>query len=525
MCGIAGIYSPENKDNHPTVVKMGKTLAHRGQDSNFPFISRNLNLNYNRLAIIDLDRGGMAAHGDWNVWLNGCIYNHKELRDGLKEYVFHSNCDTEVIAAGLDKHGINFVSELNGMFAIVAQKREGGDTYLIRDRFGVKPMYYWNDGQDVVFASEIKAILQSNYTKKLNNEAINQWLVFQNNFTDETMFKDIHLLEPGTIYDLRHCTKKKFWDWDFHEKEIEYEEAVFKTRQLLTQAIKRQTIADVKLGAWVSGGIDSNAIANVSKPEYTFTCAYSAPSFDERPFSEIHATVHGSKHFERLITPSDIKRSLQSTIYHLEDLRCGPSYSNFLLYELSSKFVKVLLQGTGGDELFGGYRWRYSGDYGRIINRTNIEPNGFEWRDYVPTVESIYDRYKWDCRTFLQGLFIVSDKLSMAYGIEDRVPFMDNDLVRFAQSIPAEYKYNKKILKDAVQIPTRIKDRPKQGFCSPDKIWFQLHNSAWVRSELTRSTFLLEYTTKQEIKRILDNNTTAGIWSLLALEYWFKNYS
>jgi asparagine synthase (glutamine-hydrolysing) len=453
MCGI--ILSFGAKSPSYVMHKMLNAIEHRGKD--FVQIDEhdNCNVGFRQLSITERGTRQPGKYKETTVYLNGEIYNYKELG--------YSGSECEVLAKGFYEQGPQFVKKLNGMFFIVLISRNS--VYVFRDRYGIKPVYYWKNNNEIVVASEIKAILQHpDYKTSINESAENQWLAFNNVFTDETLFNKIRKVDKASAWELGG-EYFNFWKWDFsHSAKMSYEDAVYNTRLLLKQSIQRQTPTEVAAGTCLSGGIDSNIIAALSGDIYTFTAGFSEGN-DETALARL-----GAKNHREIIY--NTVRYFSETIRSLEDLRVGASWSNYGLYELASKYVKVLFDGAGADELFGGYPWRYdmSKQYtNAILNRTGYECPLPECADAPDTLEN---RFKFDADHFLEGVLLVVDKLSMAHTIESRVPFLDNDLVDFALTIPNEWRKDKQILKDAfadVLHPDILKAK-KRGFSSPDWI-------------------------------------------------------
>jgi asparagine synthase (glutamine-hydrolysing) len=453
MCGIVAIIHEPGR--FYAVDEMLNKIRHRGKDQleyrHYP----TCDVGFVRLAITDLEERQPQGK-DWVVFLNGEIYNYKEL--GFE------GSETSIISQGLQKYGLDFVKKLNGMFVILAI--HGNDVYVFRDRYGIKPIYYYKDGDKTVIASEIKAFLNyPGFKVEINESAERQWMVFNNVLTDETLFKGVHKLEKGTIWHVNSDTKTKFWQWKFTPKPTNYRLAKSHVRHLIEKAILRQIPHSVNYGTCLSGGVDSNIITALCGDVPTFTAGFTEGQ-DERHLAELA----GKKHYEVVFNQV---RDLDKTIYHLEDLRVGASWSNYGLCELASKFVKVLFDGAGADELFGGYSWRYTHpDYYSVVNRTGIKDQ--YCRDLFDQMftDTLENRFAFDAEHFLEGVLLVGDKMSMAHTIEMRVPFLDNDLVDYALTLPNEYKENKKILKDACAdlLPEPILNGIKKGFSSPD--WF-----------------------------------------------------
>jgi len=359
------------------------TLAHRGPDGEGIYIKGNIGLAHKRLAIIDPSPRAAqpmtSRNKQWVIVFNGCIYNFKELKKELKAkgHTFITTSDTEVICEGLAEYGVDFFERLDGMFAIGAWNNKTHTLHLSRDRYGVKPLYYWKSGNTLVFASEIKAILKHpKYVMQLNLEALNEYFTFQNLFRYHTLFEGITMLPPANTVSVVSDTKVvkhySWWDYDFTkpDNKMAFGEAKEETKRLMENAVARQMVADVPVGSFLSGGMDSGSIASIASSHVerlsTFTCGFDMSSvtgveanYDERRDAELMASIFKTEHYEQVINSGDISWSLPRVVWHLEDLRVGMSYPNYYISRLASKFVKVCLQGTGGDELYGGYPWRY----------------------------------------------------------------------------------------------------------------------------------------------------------------------
>ena len=384
MCGLVGVFDLKGDSVYSSLIKtMTKQIAHRGPDSEGYYVKDNIGLGHRRLSILDTsDKGAQpmsSKDGNWTIVFNGCVYNFSELKKELKTkgHTFNSQTDTEVICEGLSEYGEVFFEKLNGMFAIAAWNEPKQELYLSRDRFGVKPLYYWFNGNTLCFSSEIKAIIKHpDYKIDVDLDALNEYFTFQNVFSFNTLFKGITMLPPANTVKIdRSSTYVKhnsWWDFDFSntDEDMTFEFAESETKRLFKQAVNRQMIADVPVGSYLSGGMDSGSITAVASKKVnrlsTFTCGFDMSeatgreaNFDERKDAELMANHFKTEHFEQVMNAGDLKWSLPRVVYHLEDLRVGMSYPNYYISRLASKFVKVCLQGTGGDELYGGYPWRY----------------------------------------------------------------------------------------------------------------------------------------------------------------------
>jgi len=624
MCGLTGILNlnqlPVSRDE---ILKMTRALAHRGPDGEGLFTDRHFGMGHRRLAILDTSPAGAqpmsSKNGEWVIAFNGCIYNFQDLRLELRNlgHVFHTGTDTEVIAEGLAAWGTDLFPKLNGMFAVAAWHKPSGKLFLSRDRFGVKPLYYTFAGDHFLFASEIKAFMaHPAFRVELNPYALNEYFTFQNLFTFQTLFKGVYLLPAANTVcidaDTTEVVHNAWWDYDFSnpDEQMSFEDARSETTRLFQQAVVRQMIADVPVGSYLSGGMDSGSITAVAARHIprlaTFTCGFDMSTvtgvesnYDERRDAELMASHYKTEHYEQIINAGDLRWSLPKVVYHLEDLRVGMSYPNYYIARLASKFVKVCLQGTGGDELFGGYPWRYYRVLHSVDQQTFFDNYYGFWQRLVPDEDKqllfqphifkdidpreprrIFERVftfnkslKYDTpkqhianslyfeiKTFLPGLLVVGDKLSMAHGLEERFPFLDNDLVEFAQKIPVRYKLadlekemeridenafgnvkrplsyrpfdnGKNVLRKAMKgfIPQAILERKKQGFSAPDESWYRGENAAYVKELLlSKNSASSQFINPDYSRKIVHEhihgrmNHRLLIWSLMCFETWCR---
>lgn len=654
MCGVVGAISlilPSINSEYPDT--MIQKLNHRGPDGNGALYfhtgcrhSKNISffkifdneidhhelnthdwdlfLGHTRLAIQDLSENGLQPMSDLtrNIWLsyNGEIYNFKELRSKLekKGHRFKSNTDTEVIIYAYIEWGIDCIKRFNGMFAFALYDNFKKELFLVRDRYGIKPLYYsLNSDGTLLFASETKAILSySMYDYTLDREALMEYFTFQNIFTNKTFHKNINLLEAGSYIHINLNEAKegldiiKYWDFDFSKSiklkdEREYTEEL---DRLYKQAINRQLVSDVEIGSYLSGGIDSGSITAIVSRNIpnlkTFTIGFDLHSasglelaYDEREKSEYLSYLYQTEHYEMVLKAGDMQRCLPDFAYHLEEPRVGQSYPNYYAAKLASKFVKVVFSGTGGDELFAGYPWRYyravnNADFNEYIDKyylfwQRLIPNKELHKVFAPIWKDVSDIWTKDifasvfkkhsekftspedyinhslyfeAKTFLHGLLVVEDKLSMAHSLETRVPFLDNDLVDFAQQVPLSmklanldkvYKINeneagdkaakyyqktkdgKLVLRNVMQnyMPEDIANGIKQGFSSPDNSWFKGDSIEFVKQKLfNNNANIYNYFDRGETQKLVGEhlegkaNRRLFIWSLLNFEEWCSIY-
>lgn len=501
MCGVAGYLRLDGALADARVVAaMGDAVAHRGPNGSGTFVEGPCGLAHRRLAIIDLSEAAAqpmtSSDGRFVISYNGEVYNYREIRDRLRleGVTVRSESDTEVVLEAIVRWGEQAIPMFNGMFAAAVWDRRERRLLLFRDRYGIKPLYWMQDAGSVIFGSEQKAILTvPGLRPGVDLEAMLEYLTFQNIFTDRTLVEGIRMLPAGclaTVDSSGTIRTRRWWDFHFHEDPSERsdEDWADELDALFEQAVRRQLVSDVDVGAFLSGGMDSGAIVGVASRHLnqmrTFTCGFDLSSasgvelnFDERRASEAMSYRFGTEHYEMVLKAGDMERCMPSVVRALEEPRVGQSYPNWYVSRLASKFNRVVLAGTGGDELFGGYPWRYlrvagSRDFEHFIDDyylywQRLLPNAILRRLFAP-IES-RTRHVWtrdifrdvftekptrldrpedfvnlslhlEARTFLHGLLTVEDKLGMSHGLETRVPFLDNDLVDFAMRLPVRFK-------------------------------------------------------------------------------------
>lgn len=623
MCGIAGIFNLNGEPVSPVVLRrMTDAIAHRGPDGEGFYIDSFVGLGHRRLSIIDLSPAGhqpMASPDRQHVVsYNGEIYNFQELRVELEAlgHQFRSRTDTEVLLHAFAEWKEQALLRLNGMFAFAIWDATRQELFLARDRYGIKPLYYAIEGSTFLFGSEAKAILaHPAYTPELDREALLEYFTFQNLFTDRTLLRGVRLLPAGTFIRLQlgrtaDPTPTRYWDYDFTEPENpgDEREYVEELDRLFRQAVTRQLVADVEVGSYLSGGMDSGSITAIAARELpylkTFTCGFDLHSasglelaFDERGAAEAMSYLFKTEHYEMVLKAGDMERVMPRLTWHLEEPRVGQSYPNFYAAQLASKFVKVCLSGAGGDELFGGYPWRY---YRAVVNddfEHYIDKYYVYWQRLIPNselrqvfapiwpdVSHVWTRDIFrgvfngeahtltrpedyinhslylEAKTFLHGLLLVDDKLSMAHSLETRVPFLDNDLVDFAMRVPVGLKLGnlgevvrlnendvagkltahfsksrdgKLLLRKAMTryVPDGVAGREKQGFSAPDASWFKGDSIDYVRRRLfSKNARIYAYLDADAVQTMLTEhldgrrNRRLLIWSLLNVEQWCETF-
>lgn len=379
MCGISGFIS-RKKITKETLTAMNDTMFHRGPDDAGAEIYEaadgySVGLAQRRLSILDLSALGHqpmhAQDGRVSVVYNGEIYNFEELRRELSDYPFRSRCDTEVILAAYEKWGISCLEKFNGMFAIALFDRDSQEVYLIRDRVGKKPLYYWLEDGNLVFASELKALMACpDFPKKINSGVLPVYLYQQYIPEPDTIFENVYKVMPGGV--LRFCrgkaeTFRYFSIAESYRKGIsdpvtDYEQAKDGLKERLRVSVRRRMIADVPLGTFLSGGYDSSLVTamaqeNSADPVKTFSIGFEEEAYNEAGYAAEVAKYLGCDHTERIISKKDMFDLVESIpVYYDEPFADSSQIPTMLVSALAKEKVTVALSGDGGDEFFCGYQ-------------------------------------------------------------------------------------------------------------------------------------------------------------------------
>ena len=367
MCGIAG-YVSENKIEPAVLKAMTERIAHRGPDGEGFFVDDKCGLGHRRLAIIDLKTGDQPIYNEDKtvvVVFNGEIYNFQTLRQELEEkgHRFQTQTDTEVLVHGYEEWGGVLTEKLRGMYAFAIWDTVKESLFLARDKWGIKPLYYYQTDHSLLFASEIKAFLDHpDFQKQLNEEILAAYLCFNSVPTEETLFKNVFRLEPGhrMMYQAGKITIEKFFELDLDDaaasKTYDPEAAAQQIRAAMEDSVKAHGFADVEIGGFLSSGIDSSYLVSLAKPDKTFTVGYDDPKYDEISYAKDLAEKLQIKNFSRTITKEDYIKAFPDIVYHMDEPLADPSaIALYFVAETAAKQVKVVTSGEGADELFGGY--------------------------------------------------------------------------------------------------------------------------------------------------------------------------
>lgn len=553
MCGINGIINHRDKlFAEKTVNSMNACMKHRGPDDDGVLVNEHIAFGHRRLSIIDLSKLGhqpMSANDNSiTVVFNGEIYNFKSLKKQL-DYPFKSNTDTEVIIAAYLKWGIDFIHKLDGMFAIALFDHQINTTYLIRDRLGVKPLYYTlQDKTTCIFASEIRSLLATELvSKKLNQNALTEYLTFQTTTGEQTLVEGIVSLEPGSYLKISENSFEKNQYWNIKKKNKSndnYNSATLKIKNLLYESVQKRLESDVPLAAFLSGGIDSSAIvgimSDIGVKANTFNINFDESEFSESKFATLIAKKFNTNHTEVLIKQNEFIQLVPDAVMKMD----VPSSDGVNTYAVSKATkdagITVALSGVGSDEWFAGYpvfkfiyenknnkylsiplwiRNYIHSTYKKLKNNDNkklelLSSNLQNDKSYlafrklftsyqinkilnnkvenisIVNIENISDLSIAEWQYYLSPLLLRdADQMSMATALEIREPFLDYQLVEYILGLPDQYKFGnspKQLLVDSLQglLPNEIINRPKMGFVLPYAKWMKNELKEFVDSGL-----------------------------------------
>jgi asparagine synthase (glutamine-hydrolysing) len=622
MCGIGGVVELERtpaEDLSQRLAVMNRLLEHRGPDGSGDWMhpAGVAGFTHRRLNIIDLATGDQPMTDGFGNWItyNGEIYNYLELRSELGEAQFRTTSDTEVILHAYRRWGEDCVNHLRGMFAFALWDEAQSSLFCARDRFGMKPFYFSSADGTFSFASEAKALLPFLPEISTDLEALKDYLAFQFCLGGKTLFQDVRELPAGHVAVVRNGSiqVRRYWnvyydlDWDHTGS---YFEAAIRER--MADSIRIHLRADVPLGAYLSGGLDSSIVASLAARQSNavlpaFTGKFElGPDYDESRFAAEVAKKSGLDFHELSMTSGDFVEHIGAVIYHLDYPVAGPgSLPQYLISRLAATHRKVALGGQGGDELFGGYA-RYliayleqclkgaidgtmdSGNF--IVSYESILPNLTALQQYKPLLQefwrdglfddmdrryfrlinrapTIHDEVRWellgsyspfetfqeifnadnlqgasyfdrmthfDFKALLPALLQVEDRVSMAHGLESRLPFLDHPLVELAATIPSNIKFEggkmKRVLRAAF-----ADDLPRSVVERTDKMGFPTPLNDWARGDARE--FVLDVMTSNAARSrdLFDNDRVVAwlqtesrfgrnFWGMFSLELWQQQF-
>jgi asparagine synthase (glutamine-hydrolysing) len=583
MCGIIAFTGTDEDLKRANA--MLETLKHRGPDDHGSLTFPHCTLGQTRLSIIDLAGGHQPMRDNMRamaITFNGEIYNYKELRKTLEEkgYQFSTHSDTEVILKCYQEYGTACPTYLDGMFAFVIWDEEKQALFAARDRFGKKPLYYTYDVDgNLLFASEIKALFASGKLRgEIDPGALDNYLALMYIPPTRTVYKNIFTLFPAeyAVYKDGVLVKNKYWKLEYSPIQISYDDAREEVRRLFGNAVQKRLIADVEIGSFLSGGVDSTLVTAYAqkfsnKPLKTFSLGYGEYR-NELPYAKEAAEKIGTDHYTLQAT-EDLLEVLQESVAYFDEPHADSSdFPQSLLSKFAAQRVKVALSGDGADELFMGYGW-YQKHWnlsfrehmfeklflnpfqGYLKNISVFDANERQelWKSGLSSVESFLSpefRHTkldsiskinlFDLTTYLPGQLLSKiDRMGMMHSLEVRSPFLDHELAEFTFNLPIEFKMNKNenkiILKDILNesMPKDFVHRRKQGFGAPVREWLQTSKMrSYVFQYLGKDALIFNYFRENIIEDLLNSFYSKGdesgyyrIWILLCLELWFRSHN
>lgn len=577
MCGIYGIVGFKNEK---LLKEMGKCLAHRGPDDQQEYIDGEVGLGYRRLAIIDTKGSFQPLFNEDKslvLFFNGEIYNYKDLREKLTKHKFRTNGDGETIIHWFEEHGPEGFKDLNGIFGFSLYDKKNNKFYLVRDHFGVKPVYYYEKNNKLVFASEIKAILKVLGKQKPNERVLAKYLLNRvHDNTEETFFEGIRRVPQASYLGLSIGTSqykvRPYWRLQDNPNLIKQteQENIAEFKRLFLQAVDRQLMSEVPLGTALSGGLDSSAIVMaIKKPhQKSFTAAFRGEINDEKSYAD--AVVRASGVESHVVEPTRVEmwQDLEKMI-NIQDepqISSGP-YAQIKVMELAHKNkMKVLLDGQGADELLAGYDPYFFVYFRELFHHKKLltlikeivlsfpilkkylftkktfdVTKLFNFKNVIPSAvegSSLNLRLKQDLFTnSLPALLRYEDHNSMSQSIEARVPFLDINLVEFVVSLPSNYKirngWTKWIMRQALKgiLPEKILKRKwKVGFTTPEISWMrkskkevnEIFNSKSFNSRPYFNSLLIRSKFDEFIRGL--NDESMVFWRIINVELWLRKY-
>jgi asparagine synthase (glutamine-hydrolysing) len=375
MCGICGVFEPAStsKPDRAVLDAMSRSIAHRGPDDEGTYLHAGLGLAVRRLSIIDVEHGHQPiSNGDGSLWIafNGEIYNHESLRQLLSKlgHRFQTRADTEVVVHAYEEFGADAVRHLNGMFAFAIWDAKARRLFLARDRFGIKPLYYTIAGEELIFGSELKAILEHpRVERRIDFVALNEYLSFEYVPTPRTIFRDIRKLPPAhtLTYSAKGPEIRRYWDLSLRKSEsrppVSWREYRERLRNELEDAVRKEMVSDVPIGVLLSGGLDSTTVLAMmarssERRVKSFSIAFEEKSFDESRYARLAASKLGSEHHELTVTSGMMAELVPRLMDVIDEPFADSSIvPTYFLSRFAREHVKVALGGDGGDEMFAGY--------------------------------------------------------------------------------------------------------------------------------------------------------------------------
>jgi len=575
MCGIIGIIAKNNSvpDFSAALDIMKNKTTHRGPDDYGQHIDRNFAAANLRLSIVDQAGGHQPIYSDGGkigVVYNGEVYNFLTLKKELiaKGHQFTTNSDTELVLKVYEEYGTDGFAKLNGMFAACIWDDRSGEIFLVRDPLGIKPLYIYQDDQQIIFSSELKGILAlPGIDQNINPLGLQDFLFFRYTVAPYTIYQKITKARPGYFYRCKnnHLSQFPFDEINFQDgspADYPIDKVKSEIDQLLKKSVRSQLMGEVPVGALLSGGIDSSAIAyyihQLGADLTTFNIGF--PEVNEFEYSRAIAKQFNLKHIEIVTSVNELVGKYDEINYFLDEPMADPAcLPLFILAQELRKHVTVVLSGEGGDELFAGYPQyqntlssdstylaRYEdflqqsycfGNFHQFFYDQTLAPHHLRHQKYFAENTFLNGKLCHDLHNWLpDNLMMKSDKILMSQSLEGRFPFLDRDLLCYVSQLPNEYKINngisKWILKEIMmpKLPEKIVHRTKMGFTVPIDLLIQKMRDR-VLDTINRSVkgSFAQILNIPRIKQITENYYRGDktishlqIWTIFTLLYWYN---
>jgi len=589
MCGIAGQIKLNGQVQEKSILAMTEAIRHRGPDGDGIYLntSKTVGLGHRRLSFLDLTEAGKQpmTNEDGSLWItyNGEVYNYIELRDELEKHghQFHSHTDTEVILHGYEEWGTEVLHKLKGMFAFGIWNEKKQELFLARDRFGIKPLYYYNQNGNFVFASELKAIkANTEVATTLDFTSFADFFVYRYVPSPKSIWKEVKKLPPAHFLLLKstgECKIKKYWSISFADKQMDDKQAIEKFDELLFTSVKTHARSEVPIGSFLSGGYDSSSLVYyMSRFNYvpsTFSIGFEGWDVSEHLYADMVAKQYGTKHNSLILEAQSL-----NLLDHLSWVYDEPNgdisiIPTFLVSCQAAKNVKAVMSGEGADEMLMGYQWQkefqphqnsmleklksffqpqqnpYTVQYyanamamGRFDKlelqkllhpqiHSSINENA-DWfykenfREDLPALKSIQQM---DITCFMgEQVLCKVDRASMANSLEVRVPFLDHEICEFVFSLRPSVYYRKEETKHLLyqniknHFPQEILNRKKQGFVGPDKYYM---NMDWYKERLSNCKLVEDKIVNANyVQELLNNKDHWRLWKVAVMETWYSRW-
>jgi len=591
MCGIVGRLNYDVEINKDEFIAMRDTLVHRGPDGYGLYFSENNRtaLGHRRLSFLDLTDAGTQpmCNEDKTLWLtiNGEIYNYKELRKTLQDkgHIFKSETDSEVVIHGYEEWGVDVLNRLNGMFAFGLWDNSKKLLFLARDRFGIKPIYYYKSKNTFIFASEIKAIVKDrSIPRNIDYKSFSDFFVYRYIPSPNTIWENIFKLPPAHYLIVKDNEVREsccYWQLTSENKTEDTEEIIEKTNYLLYESVKKHIQSDVPVGSFLSGGYDSSALVYylhcLKYPAQTFSIGFEGWEQSEHQYAQIVADTFKMKNNAIIIGKESLQHLQHLSYIYDEPIADISTIPTYMVSKEASKSVKTVLSGEGADEIFCGYTW-HKDIYDNTSNQTflnklilrlsgsdipftvkeyshamamglfdkpqlkgllnsdlhkfiNPNPFWFYQSHYKKELSRIKQVQYMDIKTFMGELVLTKvDRASMANALEVRVPFLEHKLIDYLFNLEESsyYKpeYKKFLLYENIKnhLPSVIMKRSKQGFVGPDSYYqdIDFYKSYLFDGQLIKSQII----NKDTVLQWLNQKDHWRLWKLLVMELWYNKW-